>query len=557
MRGSDRSKSAGKTRRAHPLADLEEASGILEDMHDAPAKRRSKSLKDKARQRQRKDALDTLQDLAASMTSNLDQRSLVRQILECAAQTLGAERGILFLGKRDDMILAPAMAIDISGEELKEIEGISRTILAAGRDDEILVTEDASKDDRFKDAPSVALSQIRSVICAPLKIRGEALGVIYLDAPSQTWPVPEGAREFIASFSGLAAAALKNAHLHGELLRENARLRRRLDSSASFERLLGLSARMGELLKRASLAAQVDAPILILGEPGSGKELLARAIHQAGSRVLNPFVSYNCGSMPRDLMERVLFGHTRGSHTGSQRSMPGLFPEADRGTLFLNEVGDLDPTLQERLLRAITDGVILTAGTRRETRVDVHVITASSRNLRDDVREHRFSQELYYALNVQELMIPPLRDRPEDIPLLVDHFLQKHAPDAGGLSGVTFTPDALRYLQGLAWRGNVRELESLVRQVLVTTDRPKVDATQLESLVAARLESASPLQVPGAWPAPGRSGEVRPFKEQERELLREALIRAGGNKSKAARLLGLHRNTFLRRLKKLKVTVED
>jgi len=570
VKGQRRPSGAGQSPRSHPARDLEEAQSLLEDMAGAAAPGRSapgqapagtaggarEALQAQVQAWSADQMLQVFCNLASAIAGNLDQRSLVKQILEAAITTLGAQRGILFLGGGADEGLVPVVALSITGEEIEAVEQVSKTILKRGQKGEVLISSDAVHDPRLMDIPSVRIGEIRSVLCAPLISRGEPIGVIYLDAPSAARTIPPDAGRFLEAFARLAAVAVENARLHGDVVRENLRLRRRLESQEAFQQLLSLSPHMDLLRQRAALAAQVDAPILILGEPGTGKQLLARGIHEAGARALNPFVAYNCAAIPRELMEAVLFGHLRGAFPGAQRDMPGLLRDADRGVLYLDEITDLDLGLQEKLLRALDDGVVTPLGGRREYRIDVHLISASSRDIRADVRAGRFLEQLYYRISVLELQIPPLRERPADIPLLIEHFIGKHAADRENRRKLHFTAEAIGFLQGLAWRGNVRELESLVRRALLLTGQARIDLTAIKKLVTVPDEAWAPDAVPGAWPAAGRTGQVRPYVEQEREALREALIRAGGNKSKAARLLGLHRNTLLRRVRKLNVTAD-
>jgi len=222
-------------RKTNPRADLEEADSLLADLESSRKGKKAERLRSRSQQLRQKidawgsdQAADALRGLATAMTSNLDQRSLVKQILELAVQSLGAERGILFLGKGEDMVLAPVVAIDISGEELEQIESVSRTILKRGQKGEVLVTDDASKDPRFRDAPSVSLHEIRSVLCAPLKARGEAIGVIYLDAPTRARSIMPDASKFLESYARLRPAPHANRGICGELARENTRVGRRL-----------------------------------------------------------------------------------------------------------------------------------------------------------------------------------------------------------------------------------------------------------------------------------------------------------------------------------------
>jgi serine/threonine-protein kinase PknK len=262
--------------------------------------------------------------------------------------------------------------------------------------------------------------------------------------------------------------------------------------------------------------------------------------------------------VPGLLMESIFFGHVRGAFTGAVRNAPGLFRQAHRGVLFLDEVAELGLALQAKLLRVLEDGIIRPVGGDREHRVDVRLITATSRDLRRAVLEGDFREELYYRTNVLEIRLPPLRERAADIPILVDSLLRKHSP--GGEPRMRFTPDALEFLQTLPWRGNVRELDNLVQRALILCPTPSGGVEEVRRLVSEPLEvgvkgpGADRLFNPGP-PAADRGrpeplSVVRPLEEERRDIL-DALRRARGNKSEVARLLGLHRNALLRRMRRL------
>jgi len=290
----------------NPLSDMEEAEGLLEDISEGAQQSSEQNLPvDKL--------ISICADAAASITANLDLRSLVRQILDRAIRIMGASRGILFLGYGGDVRLVPVVALNLGGEELEELERVSRTILQRGQQGEVLISQDAANDERFKDAPSIHLNQIRSVLCVPLITCNTMVGVLYLDAPSVSGAFPTNAGKLMKAFATMAAIALENARLHGDVQRENARLRHRMSLKTSFERMLTLSPQMNTLLQRALLGAQVDAPVLIVGESGTGKEMLAKSIHEGSPRELNPFIAYNCSTVPRELMESIFFGHVRGA----------------------------------------------------------------------------------------------------------------------------------------------------------------------------------------------------------------------------------------------------
>jgi serine/threonine-protein kinase PknK len=301
-----------------------------------------------------------------------------------------------------------------------------------------------------------------------------------------------------------------------------------------------------------------DAPVMIVGESGTGKELIARSIHEAGARLLSPFIAYNCAAIPRDLMESIFFGHVRGAFTGAVRNMPGLFRQADQGTLFLDEIAELDMGLQAKLLRVIEDGVIRPLGSEEEFRVDVRLIAATSRDIRAAVRDGRFREELYYRINVIELPVPPLRERPEDIPVLVEHFLRKHGTGRPDGRQVTLTKDAIAYLQTLPWPGNVRELENLVRRVLVLCEPGPIDAQRVSGLVSPAPDSVATARIPmEPVESPAELAELnRAQDDVERQTILGALHRARGNQTRAARMLGVHRNVLLRRMEKLGIASE-
>ena len=543
------------------VRDLGEAEEILSDLDSGTSVRFDPSLHTAARQWSDRLAFDALRQVAHSITANLDLHSLVRQILDTALQSVGAERGILFLGEDPDPDRMPAVARSGAGKDLEAWEQFSRTVLRRVLHGETIQSDDALIDPALRDIPSVSLSSIRSVLCLPLLVRGRLRGALYIDNRTAPFAFSEASRRFLQAFADMAAVALDNAELHGEVLRENRRLRQRVDSRETFGRIVTISPNMTAVLRRACLVAQSDAPVMILGESGTGKELLARAIHEAGPRALHPLVAHNCAAVPGLLMESIFFGHVRGAFTGAVRNAPGLFRQAHRGVLFLDEVAELDLALQAKLLRVLEDGIIRPVGGDREYRVDVRLITATSRDLRRAVRDGDFREELYYRTNVLEINLPPLRERAVDIPVLVDSLLRKHSP--GGEPRLRLTPDALEFLQTLPWRGNIRELDNLVQRALILCPTPSGGVEEIRRLVSEPLEVVAPGQSadrlfsPGQ-PAPdGMRGNqpgplptVHPLEEERREIL-DALRRARGNKSEVARLLGLHRNALLRRMKRL------
>lgn len=308
--------------------------------------------------------------------------------------------------------------------------------------------------------------------------------------------------------------------------------------------LLGRSEAMDQLRGKVARLARSQAPVMILGESGSGKELVAREIHRLGSRSDEPFVPVNCGAIPSELMESEFFGHCKGAFTGAVRDKPGLFREAHGGTLFLDEIAELPLALQVKLLRALQERAIKPVGSAREENVDVRILSATHKDLAAEVDEGHFRQDLYYRLNVVELRVPPLRERPEDIASLATHILGQIA-DRWGLPPLSLESAAMHRLAGYHFPGNVRELENILERAAVMVDGPVIDADALE------FPERGPAQRNGALAVNDSVGLDDQLAEQERAALEAALAKTGGNRTAAARLLGLSFRQLRYRLKKL------
>jgi two-component system response regulator PilR (NtrC family) len=308
--------------------------------------------------------------------------------------------------------------------------------------------------------------------------------------------------------------------------------------------LLGRSGAMMQLRATVARLARSQAPVIVLGESGSGKELVAREIHRLGPRSAQPFVPVNCGAIPSELMESEFFGHQKGAFTGAIQNKTGLFREAHGGTLFLDEVAELPLALQVKLLRALQERAIKPVGANREESVDVRIVSATHKNLADEVQHGRFRQDLFYRLNVVELRAPPLRERPEDIAELAAHILRDIAAQ-WQLSGLTLSPAALDRLCGYHFPGNVRELQNTLERAAVMVDGPVIDANTLAFPEHNRNAD------PASTPATTGVGLDDHLAEQERRALEAALGQAAGNRTAAARTLGLSFRQMRYRLKKL------
>jgi DNA-binding NtrC family response regulator len=343
-----------------------------------------------------------------------------------------------------------------------------------------------------------------------------------------------------------------------------AQLERRLELVEKFGELIGNSPQMQEVYRLATGVASASSTVLILGESGTGKELTARAIHQHSPRASNPFVAVNCSAIPVDLVESELFGHVRGAFTGATTTRSGLFESADRGTLFLDEVGDLPPLAQVKLLRALQEGEVKRVGSNDTKIVDVRVIAATNVDLKSRIAAGKFREDLYYRLNVVAISLPPLRDRPEDIPLLAYHFLQKYA--ARSDSPVRkISPDAMRILQGYRWQGNVRELENAIEHAVVFCRDATITPSDLPFSKKQAGSSEPVPDVPGSnapssdplVDLPYREAKDRAVHSFETSYFTSLLQRAGGNVSEAARQAGLDRSNFRRAAKRAGVKMRD
>jgi DNA-binding NtrC family response regulator len=319
------------------------------------------------------------------------------------------------------------------------------------------------------------------------------------------------------------------------LARDNQQYRRELDARYGIENLVGHSPAMVALYKQVARLAALDTTVLIQGETGTGKELVARAIHQASARAARPLVVVDCTALPDGLFESELFGHERGAFTGASGSRRGLVESADGSTCFLDEIGDLPRALQSKLLRMLQERVVRRVGGNDEIAVDVRIIAATNRDLRKLVENGAFREDLYYRLNVVTVSVPPLRERPGDIPPLAQHFLARAAAAAGRPIG-GLTPEALALLAAYPWPGNVRELEHAIER-----------AVALSTTALIRPEDLPP-EVPGgpaAGPAPAPPGRLT-LEEMKRWYVSHVLDDVGGNKARAAEILGIDRRTLYR-----------
>jgi DNA-binding NtrC family response regulator len=332
---------------------------------------------------------------------------------------------------------------------------------------------------------------------------------------------------------------------HGRLKSENRALQSQLSSRYKFDSIIGHSPALRQMLEVIERVADSESTVLVTGESGTGKELVARAIHYNSRRADRMLVNVNCGAIPEELLESELFGHVKGAYTNADRHREGRFSVANGGTIFLDEIGDMSPKLQVKLLRVLQDRTFEPVGSSKTVKVNVRVIAATNQDLPRLIDDKRFREDLYYRLNVIPIEVPALRQRREDVPLLVDHFLEKANLDRGTRIEAV-SEDAMQALMDHDWPGNVRELENLVERLVILC---RDDTIGIEDLPENLRRSSGPVAVTPRLPSDGVSfNDV--VGNLERELIVQALEQTHWNKNRAAQLLGLNRTTLLEKIKK-------
>lgn len=529
-------------------------------------------------------------EINSELAGELDLERLTQKVVGHAIRIVRAERGLILL--RDEQQRLSIYCERASGDAEKHIRfssTVAETVVATG---EPVVSLNACEDTRMSGWGSVHELMLQSVACVPIRARDkQCIGALYVETRLARGNEFVTELPMLQAFADQVAIAIQNARLIQEnqsrandlaesnkkLLEAQSRLEELLGNrTAQLERtrrklretrdtllghfgyhgLVGTSAAMRRVYSLIERVKDTDVPILITGESGTGKEMVARAIHETSARAKRRFVGVNCGALPENLLESELFGCVRGAFTGAERDRRGLFRESEGGSILLDEIGEMPQKMQATMLRVLQECKVRPVGGALEVPVDVRLIFATHRDLNSLVEERRFREDLYYRIHVVEVHIPPLRERVEDIPQLVDHFLgifaARHRREKGSISR-----DALRLLMAQPWRGNVRELEHVLLNVWVMSD---VDELTVEDFEMALGRQVSILSEPRRSSRPAPAPEIPPVTpsnqrrsvespaDGERERILQALAECGQNRVKAAQLLGIPRRTFYRRL---------
>ncbi|MDD5542656.1 MAG: sigma 54-interacting transcriptional regulator [Acidobacteriia bacterium] len=467
----------------------------------------------------------TLFQISKLVNSMLNLNELLERVMDLVLEAIRVQRGLILLVNEDSGDLEVKAARNISKETIEDATAISKSVLEdVVEGGKPLISVNAKDDQRLRERQSIVDFGIGMVLCIPLTVKQKIIGAVYIDNPIATLPFTEDDVNFLMSFTNLFSIAIENARLYDKLHQENIYLRQEVRGKYKYENIIGRSPQMMELFRRLDNVVNSSANVLIFGESGTGKELIARAIHYNGSRKEKRFIAIDCGAIPENLIESELFGYRRGAFTGALTDRKGLFEEADGGTVFLDEVTNTSRTLQAKLLRAIQEREIRRVGDSVDRKVDVRIIAATNRDLRAMVRAGEFREDLYFRLNVLNLTIPPLRERQEDIPVLVNHVLkQLLAQNPGTVRSISREP--LRLLKAYSFPGNVRELENLVESAFYMSAHEEIQIKDFPPDLARKAASPTSESRDPEPSAPPTAAEKTSSGTPEHELPPHELLK--------------------------------
>jgi len=487
--------------------------------------------------------LNALLRISRAIGSIRELQPLVDQLLESIFEVVPADRAAILLVEDGASEITSVFGRERRNRSAEPVEA-SRTIVNQAMADGVaILNNDPASDTGFPESQSVVLRKISSVLAAPLDVFDRVIGVIYLDSSDPRTHFDEGHLQLLTAIGGAAGIALDNAKRLMWLESEN----RRLQAEINVEHdMVGDGPRMREVYQFIHRVSASDSTALVCGESGTGKELVARAIHRNSPRAGKPFMAINCAAITETLLESELFGHEKGAFTGALGQKKGKFEAAEGGTVFLDEIGELAPAMQAKLLRVLQEREFERVGGTRTIKLNVRIVAATNRDLEDEVRKARFRQDLYYRLNVVSIRMPALRERRDDITALASHFAARYGEMAKRkIAGIS--PAARSCLTRYDWPGNVRELENAIERAVVLGSSELILPEDLPENV---LENAS------------SSGEtaIAAFhdgvRQAKKRLIQSAIEQAAGNYTEAARLLGLHPNYLHRLIRNLQLRKE-
>jgi len=479
------------------------------------------------------EGLRQLQAFSAKLMAQGKLEDILDALMDSVVDLTGASKGFLVLF--EDGAPAIKVARNIHRENLdSSVAELSDSIVArVVESKKPLIVSDAMNDTSFAKAESVINLQLSSVMCVPLLERGNLLGLIYVGNDSVTGLFEARTLDLLGIFAAQASMLIQNALLLDELRLRNTSLAAELKKQR-FGDIIGSSAAMLDVFRKVEKVAMTDVSVLISGETGTGKELIAGEIHRRSSRVQGPFVTVNCGAIPENLMESEFFGHVRGAFTGAVSTREGKFQAANKGTLFLDEIGEMPLSLQVKLLRVLQEHQVVKVGATKPEPLDIRVLAATNRNLEQEAASGAFREDLYYRLNVVHIDLPAIRDRDDDV-ILLARFLLKRFSEEYGNRAKGFTPGAINALKRHPWPGNVRELENRIKKAVILCEGTMIGSRDLDL-----KENALPQILPLA--------EAR--EKFQQEYVMQVLAQNNGNRTKTARDLDVDPRTVFRYLEK-------
>lgn len=413
-----------------------------------------------------REQFELLYNISRKLNSLEYEEGLIDETLDLVINVVNAERGLFAKydpAKNDFEIIA---ARNVKKESIQDLSSFSSGILQkVVQNKKPFLYHDVQSDPSLSQFDSVQIHRIKSVLGVPIIKDGNVWGVILVDSQINRKEFTEENLIFLDFFSNLVSLALDKILNLQKLEKENLYLKNQLQSTQKIPEIVGDSPAIRKLFQLIHKVASTDATVLILGESGTGKELVARSIHNLSQRKDKPYIAQFCGSIPDTLLESELFGYKKGAFTGATSDKKGLFEVADGGTFFLDEIADISPALQAKLLRVLQNKEITRLGDTKPIKVDVRIIAATNKDLKQLVNENKFREDLFYRLNVFPIEIPPLRERRSDIPLLAHHFIKKYSNRE-----ITITPQAMKKLENFYWPGNVRQLENVIQRALILCD---------------------------------------------------------------------------------------
>jgi transcriptional regulator with GAF, ATPase, and Fis domain len=479
-------------------------------------------------------ALRRLTAFSTRILESYDIDKILENLMDECIEVTRADKGFLILMESNQ--LRVKVARNIQKETIEDaVERVSDSIVAkVVSAQKALIIADALDDPEFNSSESVVNLKLLSVLCAPLIHRGELFGVIYLGNDRLVNRFDQKSLDTLSIFASQASLLLQNALLVYDLKLENVSLKTRLEDQ-TYGDIVGACQGMKDVYKRIDKIAPTDISVLIIGDTGTGKELIAKEIHRRSPRVKGPFISINCGAIPENLLESEMFGHAKGAFTGAVATKLGRFQSAINGTLFLDEIGEMPLQLQVKLLRALQEKVVYKVGDNRPEAVDIRVVAATNKNLEEETRKGMFREDLYFRINVVTLKLPPLRERGDDIAVLAKFFLTRYAKEFSSKAR-GFTPSAVVAMKKYHWPGNIRELENRIKKAAVLADKPLMGPEDLD----LRPENLPPILA-----------LAQAKEEFQKSYINEVLDRNNGNRTKTAKDLGVDPRTIFRHLEKL------